>query len=191
MALEVDYLPIANAGGANVETQAAYAADATLQNGYPTGIVPSPKFNKSWRQVSVMVAAIANYISQQLNINVLDDGNVANLTANLASAVTTGANIKPALLVTSSAALNITTAEYAIGLERTVAVAPMVINLPPGAQNGQEFVVEDVIGNLNANPATITPPAGHNIANEATYVMNVDRSSKKFRFYAPTTWSVA
>lgn len=191
MALEVDYLPVANAGGASVEMQATYAADATLQNGYPSGIVPSLKFNKTLRQCSVMVAAIANYISQQLAINVLDDGNVAGLVTNLTSAITTGANIKPAALVTSSAALNITTAEYAIGLERTVAVAAMVINLPAGAQNGQEFVIEDVIGNLNANPATITPPAGHNIAGLATFVMNVDRSSKKFRFYAPTTWSVA
>jgi hypothetical protein len=187
----VDYLPIANAVGANVESQASYAADASLPLGYPTGIVPSQKFNKSWRQVSVMVAALANYISQQLNINVFDDGNVAGLVTNLANAITTGANIKPARLVTTSAVLNLSTADYRIGLQRTVGVAAMVANLPAGAQNGQEFVIEDVVGNLNAAPATVTPPAGHNIAGEATWLMNVDRSSKKFTFYTPTTWSVA
>jgi len=194
MPFEVDYLPIANQGGANVETQAAYAADATLGTGYPTGIVPSPKFNKSWRQASVMVAALANWISQALSINVLDDGNVANLTSEIASAVQSGANIKPARIVSSSAVLNLSTADYAVGLQRTVAVAAMVINLPAGASNGQEFVIDDLVGNLNEQtgfPATVTPPAGHNIANEATFVMAADRMTAKFRFYSPNSWSVA
>jgi hypothetical protein len=191
MVLQVDYLPIANAGGANVQTQQDYAADPTLPTGYATGIVPSPKFNKSWRQVTVMVAALANYISQQLQISVLDDGNVANLVSEIASAVQTGANIKPARVVSSSAPLNITAGDSAIALQRTVAVAPQIANLPTGAQNGQEFELQDVVGNLNAFPVTVTPPAGHNIANEATFVMAIDRQSARFKFFFPNTWSVA
>jgi hypothetical protein len=187
----VDFLPIANAGGAAVEDQASYAADATLPNGYQTGIVPQLKFNKSWRQVTMMMAAVANYISQQLAADVLDDGDLAGLVTKLTNAITTGANVKPAREVTASVALNLTTADYAVGLARTAAPAAMVVNLPAGAQVGQEFVIDDLTGNFNAFPVTVTPPGGDSIAGEATWVCNLDRGSWKFRRYPNNLWSVA
>jgi hypothetical protein len=189
----VDYLPIANVAGAAVEDQASYAADATLPTGYTTGIVPQNKFNKSWRQVSVMAAAIANYISQQLNIDVLDDGNVAGLVTNLQNAIVTGANIKPAEVVTASANFAITAAQYHIGLARTAAPAATQITLPmlTDASAGQEFVIEDLVSNFNAFPVTIVPPAGQSIAGLAKKVLNQDGQSAKFTWYGNNLWSVA
>jgi len=187
----VDYLPIANAVGAAVESQADYAADPSLPNGYQTGIVPQLKFNKSWRQSSMMAAAIANYIAQQLTVDVLDDGDVAGLVVKLTNAITTGAALKPSRIVAASAVLNIGTADYAIGLNRVAGLAAMVANLPGAAQVNQEFVLEDLAGNFNAFPVTVTPPVGHSIAGEATWLMNVDRGSNKFRYYGSNIWSVA
>lgn len=88
----VDYLAVANNPGANVETQATYLAEVTsgvLQNGYQGGIVPSVRFNKTIRQTSMVAAAVANMISAELAIDVLDDGNLATLIANLTSAIST------------------------------------------------------------------------------------------------------
>ncbi len=84
----VDYIPFATGGGASVMDQATYATDA------PTGVVPGladPTFaNKSWRQSSMIAAAVANFISAQLGINVLDDGNITNLISELTSAIQLG-----------------------------------------------------------------------------------------------------
>lgn len=189
----VDYLPIANAAGAAVESQADYSGDATLPNGYQTGIVTQLKFNKSLRQLSVMVAAIANYISQQLNIDVLDDGNVANLVTNLQNAIVTGANIKPATVITASANINITAAEYHIGFARTAAPAALTATLPQltDEQAGQEFVLEDLVGNFNAFPVTVEPQAGQTISGLAQKILNQDGQSAKFTWYGNNLWSVA
>jgi hypothetical protein len=189
----VDYLPIGNAAGALVEDQASYAADATLPNGYQTGIVTQLKFNKSWRQVSVVMAAIANYISQQLGIDVLDDGNVANLVTNLQNAIVTGANIKPAVVITTSANFTIMAAQYHIGLARTAAPAATQITLPTlgAGAVGQEFVIEDLVGNFNAFNVTVVPPAGNTIAGLASTVLNRDGQSAKFTWYGDNLWSVA
>jgi hypothetical protein len=191
----VDYLPIANAAGAAVEDQASYAADATLPTGYPAGIVPQNKFNKSWRQVTVMMAAVANYISQQLAVDVLDDGNVAALVAKLTNAIVVGANIKPARVITASANFNILPADYHIGLARTVAPAAVQGNLPTlpntPAAIGQEFVVEDLLQTFSTYPVTIVPPAGQSIAGLAQKVLNIDGQSAKFTWYGNNLWSVA
>lgn len=91
MTLIVDYLPIANLGGANVETQAQYVIDlgsgGVLQNGYQAGLAKSNQVNKTLRQTSMVAAAVATVISNTLNVNVLDDGNLSALVANLTSAI--------------------------------------------------------------------------------------------------------
>lgn len=94
--MTVDYLPIANGGAANVESQAAYVADlapgGALQNGFQSGVAPSAKWNKTLRQSSMVSAAVANFIANALSINVLDDGNIATLITNLTNAITQVAN---------------------------------------------------------------------------------------------------
>lgn len=77
----VDFLPVATAVGANVESQADYDADASRTDGNQSGLANSALANKMWRQASMMTAAIANLISQRANVDVLDDGDLDALIA--------------------------------------------------------------------------------------------------------------
>jgi hypothetical protein len=84
--MTVDFLPFANdASAANVVTQADYLAAASgsgyVQNGFPSGRADSNKANKAIRQSSVMVAALAQFISAKLSASVLDSGGAASVTA--------------------------------------------------------------------------------------------------------------
>lgn len=91
MTLTVDYLPIANGSSANVESQAQYVVDlapsGTLENGYEAGVAKSNQVNKTVRQSSMVAAAVANYISNELSIDVLDNGDLALLITNLTNAI--------------------------------------------------------------------------------------------------------
>jgi len=82
-----DFLTFATASGANVETQAAYAADPQRTAGFQTGVAPSAPFNKAWRQACFMAAVVANYIFTTLGVDVLDDGNLAGKTTLLTNAI--------------------------------------------------------------------------------------------------------
>lgn len=91
MAFTVDYQPFAAGAGADVESQAQFLLDLAdpgqLQNGYVTGVANSAQFNKVARQSSMIATCVANFISQQLQQNVLDDGNVPALIINFTNAI--------------------------------------------------------------------------------------------------------
>lgn len=87
MPLEVDYLPIATAGGANVDSQADFVGSGYQTVGFQAGLAQSKQLNKAWRQSSMMAAALANFIANTLGINVLDDGNISALVTNLTEAI--------------------------------------------------------------------------------------------------------
>lgn len=86
----VDYIPNSTGGGASVMSQPNYITAA------PTGVVPGiadPTFqNKTVRQSSMVAAAVANFISATLGIDVLDDGNISNLISELTSAIQVSAS---------------------------------------------------------------------------------------------------
>jgi hypothetical protein len=82
-----DYLPFASVAGANVLAQADYVDLLDRPRGFQSGQAVSANFNKVWRQASVMTAAIAQFIDGRVSTDVLDDGNVANLAAQLAAAI--------------------------------------------------------------------------------------------------------
>lgn len=90
----IDYKPIANNGGANVESQAQYLIDlaggGTLVNGYQTGLAKSQQVNKTLRQVSMIAAAVANVISNTLSQDVLDDGDLSALITALTNTLNAG-----------------------------------------------------------------------------------------------------
>ena len=85
--LENDFLPFAAASGANVLTQAAYAAMAALQDGFTNGLADAPSANKVWRQASIMTAVIAGFIVAESGQPAIDDGTTATLQANLLAAI--------------------------------------------------------------------------------------------------------
>jgi hypothetical protein len=95
-----DYLPVATAGGANVDTQANFAGSGYQTNGFQTGVAQSKQLNKVWRQASMMASAWAQVILQTLTQSVPDDGNQASLVTQLKqtiAAIITG-QVKPQII---------------------------------------------------------------------------------------------
>jgi hypothetical protein len=82
-----DFLPFGSAAGANVSTQAEYAALAARANGFTAGTAVSKQLNKAWRQSSVISASLAQFIADQSGNDVLDDGNLATIQTNLGLAI--------------------------------------------------------------------------------------------------------
>jgi hypothetical protein len=88
MAGSTEYVAFANGVGANRETPSAWAADATRTAGFQNGIANAAQVSTPIAQASTMVAALAKAIADTLAVAVLDDGNVANLEAQLISMIT-------------------------------------------------------------------------------------------------------
>jgi len=82
-----DILAFAEGVGANVLTQAQYAAlTALLADGFTTGILPSNQLNKILRQSTFMASGLANWMVAR-GISVPDDGNMANLITEISEAL--------------------------------------------------------------------------------------------------------
>lgn len=140
----VDFLPFATGGGANVTSQAAYAADAVVGTGFQAGIAPSAKFNKALRQSSLLTAAIAHFMSTALTADVLDDGNLSTLTTQFTNAISA---------VTVGTAFS-TRAQGKAGTDATTSVNPDVL-----AQTVQSGTLTFAVagGSANALTATMVP----------------------------------
>ncbi|CAQ84375.1 MULTISPECIES: phage tail fiber protein [Photorhabdus] len=69
--------------GANVVSQDRYEASLDLQTGFPPNDVPTHLLNKVLRQSSTIAAVVANFIVTQSGDDVLDNGDIAKLTAQL------------------------------------------------------------------------------------------------------------
>lgn len=82
-----EFLAFATAPGANVQSQNDYLADAIVPSGFATGLLPSAKTNKVWRQSSFVASSIAHLIYKTLDVDVLDDGDVGVFSANLAETI--------------------------------------------------------------------------------------------------------
>jgi len=101
--LQNDFLPFATGGGANVVSQATYAALAAIANGYQAGVAPSAQLNKTWRQSSIMAAVLAQLITSNAGQAAVDDGTTATLLANLTTAISVIARQNPVLADTGAA----------------------------------------------------------------------------------------
>lgn len=69
--------------GTNLLTQVAYAAASDRTNGNQPGVASSKLNNKAVRQSSFVSSQIAQYISNTINQDVLDDGNTATLLGQI------------------------------------------------------------------------------------------------------------
>lgn len=78
-----DFLPFASGAGANVLSQAAYAALAAIAQGFQSGTAQSAACNKAWRQSSVMAAVLGAFINARTGQDAIDDGTTATLLTNL------------------------------------------------------------------------------------------------------------
>lgn len=78
-----DFLPFATNGGANVDSQAAYAANPNVPLGQQPGVASSSFNNKALRQASVLASQLAQLTSDRLNANILDNGSTSTVYAQL------------------------------------------------------------------------------------------------------------
>lgn len=116
-----DFLVFGGAGGANVITQAAYAALGARTSGFSSGTANSAQCNKTWRQSSIMAAVLAQFISDRTGLDVLDDGTTATILANLkaSAAVVNGDATKTFSVAAASAAAHAVRYDQVIGLGQT------------------------------------------------------------------------
>ncbi|EMQ2227323.1 hypothetical protein WAS61_004681 [Citrobacter freundii] len=81
-----DFKPFSVAGGANVISQADYEALAALSTGFISGVAKANEINKVLRQASFIAAALAQFVSDKGNVDVLDDGSVSGFVTKLTNA---------------------------------------------------------------------------------------------------------
>jgi hypothetical protein len=189
----VQYKAWAIGVGANIYDPAVYIALPILATGVDPGLADPQLYNNAMRQATMLAAALANFISNANGgSDVLDDGNLTNLIADLTLAIENGSVIKPAVTVSASGAFVTDVGDYAVGLNRVAAVADSSTTLPSLTSDdvGRSYRYQDLAGNFNAHPLTVSAPAGHNIAGLAAVVLNQNRQSAEFTYYGSNTWGV-
>jgi hypothetical protein len=78
MPIGTDFLPFATGPGANIVSQASYAADPLTGAGNQPGIARSNVNNKALRQGTFVAAGVSQFITEQLDEYVFDDANLAS-----------------------------------------------------------------------------------------------------------------
>jgi hypothetical protein len=86
MANTNDFLAFAIGGGANVDSQATFAASGYLGPGFSTGTAFSNQLNKVWRQSSTWANVLGSFLNQA-QLDALDNGTPATLLTSLTTAV--------------------------------------------------------------------------------------------------------
>ncbi|MCC8466531.1 tail fiber protein [Photorhabdus bodei] len=82
-----DFKAFAIDSNANVINQQGYEASTELQDGFPPYSMTPHILNKALRQASTIAAVVADFIGEQSGQDVIDDGNVTKLTAQLNKAL--------------------------------------------------------------------------------------------------------
>jgi len=81
-----DFKAFAVAPGANVLSQSDYNSLAAVSTGWQGGVAKSAEVNKAMRQATFIVAALAQFVSDKSNQDVLDDGNISGFVTKLITA---------------------------------------------------------------------------------------------------------
>ncbi|MCA6220916.1 phage tail protein [Photorhabdus antumapuensis] len=87
MSQKNDFKAFSISNNANVVSQEKYETDKSLQEGFPPENISTHVLNKALRQSSTIASVVANFIATQSSDDVLDDGDIAKLTAKLNQAL--------------------------------------------------------------------------------------------------------
>ncbi|WP_434524966.1 phage tail protein [Photorhabdus asymbiotica] len=93
MSKKNDFKAFSISDNANVVSQERYEANQSLQTGFSPDDVPTHVLNKVLRQSSTISAVVANFIATQSGDDILDDGDITKLTAQLNKALERKTNI--------------------------------------------------------------------------------------------------
>ncbi|EQC00329.1 tail fiber protein [Photorhabdus temperata] len=83
MSQKNDFKAFSISNNANVVSQRLYEESKDLLTGFPPNDIPTHLLNKALRQSSTISSVLADFISTQSGEDVLDDGDIAKLTAQL------------------------------------------------------------------------------------------------------------
>ncbi|MGM7764821.1 tail fiber protein [Yersinia enterocolitica] len=87
-----EILPFGIGVDANVLTPAEYEALAARIGGFSSGVAKSEQLNTVWRQAAFMASMLAQFIADNAEQDVIDDGKIAELQIKLESAIKSYAN---------------------------------------------------------------------------------------------------
>ncbi|WP_323837113.1 phage tail protein [Photorhabdus africana] len=87
MNLKNDFKAFSIGNNANIVSQEAYEESRSLKTGFPPSDITIHVLNKVLRQSSTISSVIANFIATQSGNDILDDGDIAKLIAQLNSAL--------------------------------------------------------------------------------------------------------
>lgn len=135
-----DFLVFSGDGAANVIDQSTYAAMAARIVGFQSGVAQSAQFNKVWRQSSIMAAVLAQFIVDMTDQNVVDDGTVATILANLK------AGIRAQSVSVVGEALNLTMNVTAASATATLAADELVVK---SALGGRSYLLGNFSQSIN------------------------------------------
>ena len=144
MAVEQDFLVFGGEAGANVLTQAEYAALPALPTGFQSGIAPSAALNKAWRQSSIMAAVLGQLIADTTGNTVIDDGTITTIEENLGAVIRGLGSVG-----IDSGAANayiVTTTPPIVGLSSTYGKGLRVVFFPLAANTGASTLNVDGLG---------------------------------------------
>ncbi|OWO83017.1 phage tail protein [Photorhabdus luminescens] len=86
MSVKNDFKAFSAGNNANVVSQGRYEESKDLLTGFPPDDVPTHLLNKVLRQSSTIASVVANFIAEQSGEDVLDNGDITKLTAQLSKA---------------------------------------------------------------------------------------------------------
>ncbi|MCT8347461.1 phage tail protein [Photorhabdus temperata] len=87
MSQKNDFKAFSISDNANVVSQEKYEESQNIRTGFPQNDISTHVLNKVLRQSSTIASVIANFIATQFSDDILDDGNIARLTAQLNKAL--------------------------------------------------------------------------------------------------------
>lgn len=91
-----EFLPFGIGGGAAVETQVNYQAASWRINGFPSGLLGKTQLNKALRQATTITSAFADVVTVLGGLDMLDDGNMANIRQAMYQALSARIPFNPA-----------------------------------------------------------------------------------------------
>lgn len=119
-----DFLLFGTGAGSNVLSQSAYAALAARQTGFLSGVAKSAELNKVWRQSAFISSVIAQFISDQTGLDVLDDGDAVTLEYKFRAAILAYMQTRAASEVAAGTLKLATTAQAQALTDDTAALTP-------------------------------------------------------------------
>lgn len=147
-----EILPFAFGVGANVEDQAAYAADPLRTSGNVAGIAKSALNNKALLQSTLMSAALAKFIADNQLNNITDGDSFTDIATWLGQAVSTKAGVPTAVCGGTVDAL---TVDFPLNI--TITNGTTIVVRAAGANTSATPTIA-----VDANPAKTIVKQGNN-----------------------------